>query len=100
MIDAAIWQDSRLLQTCESSEQGIDILVCEGDVIQPNGAPRPFGQLAASRDRYPVMFVVVGQKDETACVEDDLRSQDEAVPFHHRIEVSLRAQHDVREFTG
>src|SRR5882757_10855244 len=99
MIDAAEWQNSRLSQKRVSRAQGTDILIGEGNVIQPGGARRQFGQILGSCNGDPVMFIVVREKYKAARVEDDLGSQDEAIPFHHGIEVRLRAQHDVSEFT-
>jgi len=66
-------------------------------VIQAGGARRPVGQLFRRRNRYPVLFVIVREKDKTAGIKNDLGAQDDAIPFNPRVQVRLRAQYDVRE---
>jgi hypothetical protein len=60
-------------------------------VIQPGGVAWPFGEIFGRHDRYPMMLVIIGEKDETAGVEDDPGAQNNAIPLHHRIEIGLRA---------
>jgi hypothetical protein len=101
MVDADEGQNSLLLQTLVSSEQGVYIIISEGNVIQSGGARRPLSQIWRRSDRNPVMFVIIRKKDKTAAgVKNDLRTKDDAIPLHHRVDVRPGAQHDMSEFTG
>src|SRR5258708_39775064 len=51
-------------------------------------------------DRDPVMFVIIRQKYKSAGAKDDFGPQDNAIPLHHSVEIGLRAQHNMSEFTG
>jgi hypothetical protein len=46
------------------------------------------------------MFVIIGKKDKTTGVKDDLGAQDDAIPLHHGVQLGLCTQDDMSEFTG